>query len=593
MQDVSQRLDKLSPKQRKLFELMLLQKRRREAQSQRIPRREPAPSEPLSFAQQRLWFLDRLAPGNPYYNMPRAIRFRGALDPAALGRALDEIVRRHEALRTVFTTVDDEPVQQVREPFSLGLPRLDLSGLGAEAAQRQAEELGATAMRLPFDLETGPLLRCLLVVLGEREHVLFLSIHHIVSDGWSQMVLAREVAELYQAMVEQRPSPLPDLPIQYADFAVWQRGWLDEALLEAELEYWVRHLAAAPPLLELPADHPRPAVQSLAGAHRYFTLDPDLSRRLHQLSEAENCSLYMTLAAAFRTLVMRLTGRTDLVLGSPIANRQRRELEDLIGFFVNMLVMRTDLSGDPTYRELLHRVEEVTLAAYENQDLPFERLVEALKPERDLSTTPVFQVMFNLLNFPHTAHQLPDLEIDPWQMGTGTSKYDLSLYFFGNAERLAGFFEYSTDLFDAATIERMLVYLETLLGAVVENPDRRLSELPLMPAAERHQLLLEGQPPAARLDTAGGLPGWFEAQARRTSAATALEAADRTWSYGELAQRVGELARALRRRSDGGRGWRCCSIAEPTWWRRCWQCCVPAPPTCPSIPTTLGSASPS
>ncbi|MCB1056319.1 MAG: amino acid adenylation domain-containing protein, partial [Acidobacteria bacterium] len=556
MEEVSQRLDKLSPKQRKLFQLMLLKKRRQEALAQRIPRRSPAAEEPLSFAQQRLWFLDRLAPGNPYYNMPRAIRFRGALQPAALGRALDEIIRRHEALRTVFTTSGDEPVQVVRPAFPLPLPRIDLAGLPAEAARRRAETLGAELMRQAFALEHLPLLRCLLVVLGPREHVLFLSIHHIVSDGWSQLVLAREVAELYQAMVEARPSPLPELPIQYADFAVWQRGWLDEEMLAAELDHWLRHLDGAPARLELPGDRPRPAVQTLAGAHRYFTLPPELSQRLHELSEAAGGSLYMTLAAAFRTLVMRITGRTDLVLGSPIANRHRRELEGLIGFFVNMLVMRTDLSGDPSFRHFLQQVQEVTLAAYENQDLPFERLVEALKPERDLSTTPIFQVMFNLLNFPQAPHELPDLEIDPWQLGTGTSKYDLSLYFFGDQSRLAGFFEYSTDLFDASTIERLLRYLETLLAGVVAEPDRRLSELPLMPEAERHHLLLEATAAsagteAAGLAAAGGIAALIGAQAARTPDSVALEAVDRSLTYLELDRRVELLARALRRHGVG------------------------------------------
>jgi natural product biosynthesis luciferase-like monooxygenase protein/amino acid adenylation domain-containing protein len=547
----------LSARQQELLQRLFAEKRRQAARERHIPRREPAPNEPLSFAQQRLWFLQELMPESPYYNMPRAIRFVGKLAPEALVRALNEVVRRHEALRTTFTTVGGEPVQVVAESLVLAVPLHDLSRLPQDEALRAVERLGLAFVRQPFDLARGPLLRYVLARLGPDDHVLLQSVHHIVFDGWSQMVLASEVVAIYEAFAAGRESPLPELSLQYADFAAWQRGWLTEEVLDRQLEFWRRHLEGAPPLLELPADRPRPPVQTLAGAHRYFRLDADLSRALRAYAESRGASLYMVLATAFRALVGRLTGRLDLVLGSPIANRHNRELEGLIGFFVNMLVMRVDLAGDPSFRALLERVREATLAGHENQDLPFERLVESLNPERNLSYTPLFQVMLNLLNFPLSPHRLPDLVVDPWQLGTGTSKYDLSLYFFGGDEALGGFFEYSTDLFDAATIERFLGQLQRVLAAVVADEDRLLSALPLLADAERAELLAGWHGgellafPAGRVSAASGLADLVAAQAAVRTDAVALRAGRAALTYGELDRRACAWAGGLAARGVG------------------------------------------
>ncbi|HSF40181.1 MAG TPA: amino acid adenylation domain-containing protein [Thermoanaerobaculia bacterium] len=550
MNGTTETAGKLSARQQELLQRLVAEKRRQTVRERQIPRRGPAAHHPLSFAQQRLWFLQELMPESPYYNMPRAIRFTGRLAPAVLVRALSELVRRHESLRTAFAVVDGEPAQIVAESLTLTVPVVDVGALPGDEALHAVERIGLAFVRQPFDLGRGPLLRYVLVRLGADDHVLLQSIHHIVFDGWSQMVLAREVVAIYEAFAEGRETPLPELPVQYADFAVWQRGWLTEEVLARQLEFWLRHLEGAPPLLELPADRPRPPVQTLAGSHRYFRLDEGLSRELRAFAERRGASLYMVLVTAFRALVSRLTGRLDLVLGSPIANRHNKELEGLIGFFVNMLVMRTDLSGDPSFGTLFERVREVTLAGYENQDLPFERLVEAKKPERSLSSTPLFQVMFNLLNFPVAPHRLPGLVVDPWQLGTGTSKYDLSLYFFGGDEALGGFFEYSTDLFDPETIERLLRQLEQILAAGVADEGLRLSELPLLSEGERRQLLARGRGGEAPVPAAG-LAALFEAQVRERPEALALVASGTTLTYAELDRRAEAWAALLERRGVG------------------------------------------
>ncbi len=382
---------------------------------------------PLSFAQQRLWFLDQLEPGSPLYNVPQAIRMSGALNPQALQKSLETIVARHESLRTTFMMVDGSPVQVVAPNLKMALPVTDLSGLPEDEREAESRRLSTEEARQPFDLEHGPLIRAGLLRLQAEEHVLLLNMHHIISDGWSTGVFVRELRALYEAFSQDKPSPLPELPIQYADFAVWQREWLAGEVLERQLSYWKGQLTGAPAVIDLPTDRPRPAVQSYRGAHQSMRLSRELTEKLKELSQREGATLFMTLLAAFQTLLMRYTSQEDIVIGSPIAGRNRAETENLIGFFINTLVLRTDLSGDPTFRELLGRVKELTFGAYEHQDVPFEKLVEELQPERSLSRNPLFQVMFTLLNAPGQSLELPGLTLRPLPADSGTSQFDVAL----------------------------------------------------------------------------------------------------------------------------------------------------------------------
>jgi len=490
-----------------------------------------------SFAQERLWFLDRFGTDRASYNIPAAVCLSGRLDVPALAASLTEIARRHESLRTTFVVTGGSQVLQViAPPFDLPLPVVDLAGLPGDEADRLARE----EARRMFDLERGPVIRSMLVRLGEREHTLLLSVHHIVADGWSIGILVRELSALYTAFVERRPSPLPDLPVQYADFAAWQRAWLQGEVLEAQLGWWRERLAGAPAVIELPADRPRPAVQSARGGRLGYALPAELSRGLQTLVRSEGATLFMALLAGFQALLARTTGREDLPVGTPIANRNRAEIEDLIGFFVNTLVLRGDLSGDPSFREMLARSREAALGAYAHQDVPFEKLVEELRPERDLSHSPLFQAMVILQNAPAEALELPELTVVPVGTDSGTTKFDLRLALMQTPDGLAGSLVYNRDLFDAATVERLGGYLETLLTAAVANPELPLSELPLLGEAERRQLLQWGdaRPASGR----GLLHRLFEAQA---SHRTAVTCDGQHLSYRELDMRANRLAHAL------------------------------------------------
>ncbi|HEX9938624.1 MAG TPA: amino acid adenylation domain-containing protein, partial [Longimicrobium sp.] len=500
---------------------------------------------PLSFAQERLWFLDRMEPGSAVYNMPAAWRLGGALNEAALERSLGEIVRRHEALRTVFAEVDGSPVQVVVPFGGFALPVEELSALGeadrAEAVRRRAVEEAGRA----FDLAAGPLFRAVLLRLGAEDHVLLLTMHHIVSDGWSMGVLFRELAALYGAYREGRESPLPELAVQYADYAVWQREQLAGEVLDRQLAYWKERLAGAPELLELPTDHPRPAVQTYRGASVPVDLSLELLERLQALGRSEGATLYMTLLSAFQVLLGKYAGSEDVVVGSPIAGRTRAEVEELIGFFVHTLVLRTDLSGDPSFRDVLGRVREATLGAYEHQEVPFEKLVADLQPERSLSHSPLFQVMFALQNAAGGGGALPGLEVSGVGAELATTKFDLALSFAAYPQGLRGVLAYSTDLFERSTVRRMLVHLEQVLEQVALKPDVRLSELDLLAAEEREQVLGTWNrtergsfdPPAHLL-----FAGW----ARRAPEAIALLEGGEAVTYGTLDRRASILARHLR-----------------------------------------------
>ncbi|HEX5705834.1 MAG TPA: amino acid adenylation domain-containing protein, partial [Pyrinomonadaceae bacterium] len=498
---------------------------------------------PLSFAQQRLWFLHHLAPAN--YNIPGALLLKGPLDVAALERSLNEVVRRHESLRTTFTA-GDEPSQVIKDTLTLALPVTDLRHLAKAEREREARRLAEVEAREPFDLTRGPLLRASLLRLEDAEHALLFTMHHIVSDGWSMGVLVGEVATLYSAFVAGEPSPLPELSVQYADFAVWQREYLSGEVLERQLSYWRKQLEGAPPVLEISTDRPRPVVQTFRGAKYAFKLPPELTAQLRALSQREGATLYMTLLAAFQTLLSRYSGQEDIVIGSPIAGRNRAETEDLIGFFVNTLAMRTDLSGDPTFTELLGRVRETSLGAYAHQDVPFEKLVEELQPERNTSHAPIFQVVFALQNTPRARLALPDLEIKSLEAESGATAFDLGVSLSETNDSLNGVVEYNTDLFDPSTVARLMRHFERLLTGVTSDPSRRVSELPLLDEEELH-LLVErwGHNPAAT-DSSATVNELFEAQAARTPGATALRFGDARMSYGELNERAELLARHLR-----------------------------------------------
>jgi amino acid adenylation domain-containing protein len=436
---------------------------------------------PLSFAQQRLWFLEQLEPGRAVYHVPLAVRARGPLDVDALERALTEIVRRHEGLRTVFvetTMTTGEPQQQVMAPSPVRLASIDLGSIhDDDAREAEARRIATREARQPFDLQRGPLWRATLVRLAGDEHVILLTLHHIICDGWSMGVLIRELGALYAAYRAGRSSPLPEPAFQYVDYARWQRAWLQGAVLDAQMAYWRTHLAGAPPMLKLPTDRPRPRVQSFRGGRVTRTWAAPLATGVRELSRREGVTLFMTLLAGFQALLARYTGERDICVGTPIANRTRVEVEGLIGFVINTLVLRTDLSGDPTFRELLRRVRQVALGAYAHQDLPFERLVDELQPERALSRNPLFQVMFVFQNGREQPLQLPGLTLSPVMPESTTSKFDLTVTVTPQPESFAMTAEYSADLFDASTIERLLDHLEMLLQSAVDAPDSCLATL--------------------------------------------------------------------------------------------------------------------
>jgi amino acid adenylation domain-containing protein len=500
---------------------------------------------PLSFAQERLWFTDRLEPGSALYNIPGAWRLGGALDGAALERALGEIVRRHEALRTTFAEVNGSPVQVIAPFGGFSLPVEDLSGLGDADREAAVERRAGEEAVRPFDLAAGPLFRALLLRLGDEHHVLLLSMHHIVSDGWSMGVFFREFTALYAAYREGRESPLPELAVQYADFAVWQREQLEGEGLDRQLAYWRERLAGAPELLELPTDHPRPAVLTYRGASVPVELSPELLERLQALGRSEGTTLYMTLLSAFQVLLSKYAGSEDVVVGSPNAGRTRSEVEGLIGFFINALVLRTDLSGDPSFRETLRRVREVTLGAYEHQEVPFDKLVAELQPERSLSHSPLFQVMFTLQNAGAGGGALPGLQVGGAGAAREDAKHDLYLALSASPRGLHGGLNYSTDLFEPATIQRMVRHLERVLEQVAADADVRLSRLDLLGEAERLLLVEEWNRTEAEYPADRCIHELFEAQAARRPDTVAIEYEGETLSYGSLNERANRLAHHL------------------------------------------------
>jgi amino acid adenylation domain-containing protein/non-ribosomal peptide synthase protein (TIGR01720 family) len=554
VQEVAQR----SRDARALLALRALQAKKKQGGDAKaavsIPRRETVGRAPLSFEQERLWFLDQLDSGSPAYNELGGVRLLGRLDLEALRRSLETIVARHETLRTSFAMQDGTPIQVIAPAGPFHLPLVDLRGTAdgepLEAAKRRVLE----QVQQPFDLERGPLLRICLFQLDDEDFVLAVVVHHIVSDGWSLGVFVRELVALYRAYAQGEPSPLPELPIQYGDYAAWQRRWMSGKILEEQLAYWTKQLQGAPPLLELPTDRPRPAVQTDRGAKRPLRYPKELADRLRDLGERGGATLFMTLLAAFQAFLSRYTGQHDIVLGTDVANRPRSEMEPLIGFFVNQLALRGDLSGNPTFDELLARVRRMTLDAYAHQAVPFAKVVEALRPDRHLGYTPLYQAMFALQNAPLGELSLPGLTLRSFDVDKESAKFDLVLLLVESERGLGGLVEYNTDLFDGTTIERWMEHYGLLLEAVAADSRRRLLEIPFLPEAQRHQLLAEWND--SGLATPEPLfPELFAAQVERSPGAIAAVRGAEQLTYRELDRRSAVLAAAL-----AGQGVGCGSV---------------------------------
>ncbi|MCU0532553.1 MAG: amino acid adenylation domain-containing protein [Hydrococcus sp. Prado102] len=499
---------------------------------------------PLSFAQQRLWFLAQLEPDSPFYNQPTAFRLNGELQIPILKQSFQELIDRHETLRTTFAIVEGKPIQVINPAVEFFLPVINLENLDREAQEREIQKLANREAQHPFNLERDSVVRSLLLRLNSLEHIILFTTHHIVCDEWSIAILVKEIATLYETFLEGKPSPLPELPIQYADFAFWQRAWLHGEVLSRQLDYWRKQLQDLP-RLDLLTDYPRPAIQSYKGATQSLILSEELSQALKAFSQQQGVTLFMTLLAAFQVLLHRYSNQNDIVVGTPIANRNRAETEGLIGFFVNTLVLRTNLEGDRSFTELLKRVREVTLEAYTHQDIPFEQLVEELKVERHLNRNPLFDVMFTLENSSTEELKLPGLTLSPLTQESKTAIFDLILSISDTEQGLTGAIEYSTDLFDSSAIAQMLAHYQVLLETIVTNPKLRLSQIPLLTAKERDRLLREWNDTEAEYPQDKCIHELFEERVEKAPDAIALVFEDQYLTYRELDNRANQLARYL------------------------------------------------
>lgn len=511
----------------------------------------PVEQLPASSGQRRLWFLEQMEPGTPLYNIPYLVRLKGSLDQRALHRALSAIVARHESLRTNFIAVGSEPKQVVRGDWSLELPVTDLAARAEEERERELARLSSAEARKPFDLARDLMLRVRLFRLAENDHALMLVMHHIASDGWSMAILYRELGVAYEAYSTGGHPALPELPVQYGDFAQWQEEYLQGETLQRLVDFWKTTMAGAPALLELPADRARPPVMSHRGDNVRVKIPGALIARLKQLGNQNRVTLFMTLLAGFKTLIHRYTGQTDLVIGSPLAGRDAAETEGLIGFFINTLALRTKLDGDPTVRELLARVRDTTLGTYEYREIPYEKLVEELQPQRNLSFDPICQVFFVLQNVPTAPLKLTGIDLSIEPVYTGTAKSDLTLWAIEQPDYLDVTAEYSTDLFDSATIERMMGHYITVLEGMAANPDQRISRLPLLTGREKEAILGEWNATAVDYPAAKTVHQLFAEQVARTPHAVAVVFEDQQLTYAELDVRAEGLARRLRQLGAG------------------------------------------
>ncbi|NEQ96450.1 MAG: AMP-binding protein, partial [Cyanothece sp. SIO2G6] len=498
---------------------------------------------PLSFAQQRLWFLEQLQPGTATYNIPSAVRLRGALDLESLTASFNDLLRRHESLRTSIQLVDGQPTQAIAPPdLTITIPVIP-------ATEADIRERAIAEAQTPFDIAQAPLLRVTLLQLDDQDHVMLFTMHHLVSDGWSMEVLVRELVALYRASQLGQPASLPNLPVQYADVAVWQRQWLQGDVLEQQLDYWKQQLGGVDgqelPVLQLPTDRGRSRIQGFRAGVETFELGRELSDRLKSLATAAGATLFMTLLAAFNILLHRYTGQSDIVVGSPIANRHRKEFEGLIGFFVNTLVLRTDLSGNPSFQDVLAQVRQTTWDAYDHQDLPFEKLVEALHPERDLSYNPLFQVKFRLEQPPAEKFEVPGLTLEILKQASATAKLDLSVDLYDTPTGLVGGFEYNQDLFNPDTIRRMVNHFCVLLEGITHQPDIPIGLLPLLTPSERQQVLVDWNQTQVDYAAHQCFHQIFEERAEETPEAIALIFQDQSLTYGKLNRLSNQLAHHL------------------------------------------------
>jgi len=556
--NVARRLAALTPRKRAMLDRLLTHLLGTDHITLRIQRRDGAELLPLSYAQRRLWFLDQFLPGNPFYNVATAMRLQSPIDVKLVERCVNEIIQRHEILRTRFPAKDGEPMQQVLLVLPIEIPVLELRDVAEDEREAEAARLASVEAQQPFDLARGPLMRMSFLRLGEHDHVLLLTMHHIITDEWSRRVFFRELTQLYSAYSQAKQSPLHELPIQYGDYTLWQRRRLSGTALEKQLSYWKDRMSNVP-VLQLPTDRTRPAVQTFRGAFETVTLGEELTSRLRELSRREGATLFMTLLAAFQLLLSRYCAQEEVVLGLPVAGRDRAELEPLIGFFINTLVLRTDLHGNPTFRDLLRRVRMVAVEAYANQDVPFEMLVETLHLERDLSRNPLFQVTFQLLNIPPGPVARPDMSNDgpasvaaggehgrDLMQNRGAAIFDLGVSLWEGREVITGAFEYSTDLFEPATVRRMIAHLQNILESVAANPDAQISSISLLTPNERQQLIVEWNETGQESLIGGCLPAPFEEQVRSTPEAVAAFCEGRQLTYMALNAKSNRLARCLR-----------------------------------------------
>lgn len=549
--DLQSKLSSLSPAKRALLEKKLREQNKTlPAERKKGIGKRPEGAIPLSFAQQRIWFLEQLEPGSPTYNDHFAFRLQGMLDATLLERSLQTLIQRHEALRTTFAVRDGEATQVILSELHLPLTVVDLRDREPEPREVDVHRICYQEAQRPFDLLTGPLLRATLLQVGDTEHVLVLTIHHIITDGWSLGVLVRELAAHYTALAgggKGQSAALEELSVQYAEYAHWQRTTLSDHVLENKLAYWKKQLGGGLPVLELPTDYPRPALQTFHGATRTFELGRDVSRRLEELSKQEGVTLFMTLLTAYKILLHRYTGEEDILVGTPIAGRHDEETEKLIGVFVNTLVLRSRLDSGKTFRQLLQEVRQTTLDAYDHQDMPFEKLVESLQPERNLSQSPLFQVMFIQQGDPLAGVEWPGIGVEYMTVEKGTAKFDLTLAMVPTANGWMGQWEYNTDLFAAETIERMAGHYLTLLEGIMRDPDHAIAQLPLLTAAEQKQLLIEWNNTARGYEAEFTIPQLFEAQVERTPNEVALVFDAYQLTYQELNERANQLAHRLKR----------------------------------------------
>jgi amino acid adenylation domain-containing protein len=554
MNDISKRLAALSLEQRALVELLLKKHPQNFPPKQVItPRSDRNGASPLSPDQERLWFIHQLNPRSPAYNINLALRLQGAVDVSMLQRALNEVIRRHEILRTYFVAVSGKPAQITVPSLLLDLPQVDLRSLPEVERETEAVRILRQHVLVPFGLTDIPLLRALLIRIHENEYGFLLTLHHIITDWWSFNLIQKELTIIYQAFVNGQPSPLPEPKVQYADFASWQRSWLQGKEMEELTAHWKQQLAGAPHVLELPTDRPRPAAQTFTGKTCPVNLPKPLYESLKSLSRQENATMYMAALAVFQLLLHRYTGQNDFLIGSPSANRNRAGTENMIGYLLNTMVLRAQLADDPPVREFLKRTRSVVLDAYMHQDMPFGELVAHLRPERDLSRLPLVQVSFVfLMSGEHSAigelsaSEVGGISFSPLSFDQGTARYDITFGLWETPEGLTGHLEYNTDLFDASTMRRMATHYRTLVESVVANPDARISELPMLSEAETHQLLVEWNETQCDYAVDRTLPALFDEQVERTPEAIAVVSGDERLTYAELNKRANQLAHHLR-----------------------------------------------